>query len=275
MSRKGDSIAAMRLGAVLAAVFLAVSARAGAGEVTDPICTDRPGKGSSTCAVPEGQWQIETGLADWRLTKTRGERRTDFKTGDTSIKYGINHDLHIEVSFEPYIRKSTRTSDGRDTETGHGDVRLKLKQELTPEGARLAVSLFPFVKLPTASRQFGNGKVEGGLAVPLRLALGRSPWSLSSGPRLAASLDGDGHGYHPKMEQNISLGVQATDRLSINTELWGSWDWDPAGTTREATLGSNVAYQISTHWQIDGEVDFGLNRSTSDIELYTGVSVRF
>jgi hypothetical protein len=36
-----------------------------------------------------------------------------------------------------------------------------------------------------------------------------------------------------------------------------------------------VAYLISNDVQLDAGANFGLNRNTPDIELYSGVSVRF
>ena len=48
---------------ICAVLTLCVSGAAYAAD-EPPICADRPGKATSTCAVPAGHWQIETGLAD-------------------------------------------------------------------------------------------------------------------------------------------------------------------------------------------------------------------
>lgn len=173
------------------------------------------------------------------------------------------------------MRKTSRDGGVRTRDSGFGDVNVKVKQELTGDGAALAVSLYPYVKIPTASKRVGNGKVEGGLIVPLALSFGKSALSLSAAPELDASLDGDGHGYHPYMAQSLSLDLQATKALSMSAELWGSWDWDPAGTTREASVDGSFAYKIGSEWQVDGGANLGLNRNTADIEIYGGVSVRF
>ena len=78
-----------------------------------------------------------------------------------------------------------------------------------------------------------------------------------------------------RMVQVVSLGWQATDKLSLSGELWGQWDWDPAGTGKQASADGSIAYLLSDDVQIDGGANFGLNRQTPDVELYAGVSKRF
>jgi hypothetical protein len=71
------------------------------------------------------------------------------------------------------------------------------------------------------------------------------------------------------------LGIAVNKELSLSAEIWTAWDWDPAGTTRQASADGSIAYELSKNLQLDAGANFGLNRSTPDMELYTGVSVRF
>jgi hypothetical protein len=73
----------------------------------------------------------------------------------------------------------------------------------------------------------------------------------------------------------VSLGWEATDKLNLSAELWAGWDWDPSGTTRQASADGAVAYLLSKNVQLDAGANFGLNRVTPDVELYGGVSVQF
>lgn len=252
--------------------LLALASAAGAGEV-EPICTDRPGKSSSTCTVPQGMWQIESSFADWSLTKREGTRSTGLALGSTAIKYGLADDLHVEIAAAPYVRNRERSNEGRATDSGLGDVTVKVKQRLTASDAAFSAALVPFVKLPTASKRIGNGKVEGGLVAALSWSLGET-LSLSSSPELDLIADADGDGYHLAGAGTLGLGIAATDRLSLAAELWSGWDWDEA-TTRQSSLGANAAYRISDDLQIDAQADFGLTRDSADVELSCGVSLRF
>ena len=253
--------------------FAALASAAGAAEV-EPICTDRPGKSSSTCTVPRGMWQIESSVADWSLTKIGGTRSTSLALGSTALKYGVSESMHVEVAASPYVRNRERSGGERTTARGFGDLTVKVKQRLTAADAAFSAALVPFVKLPTAPRRISNGKAEGGLVVPLSWSIGETPFSLSSSPELDLIADGDGGGYHLAGAGTLSIGIAATDRLSLAAELWTGWDWDES-TTRQASLGTNAALQLTDDLQIDAQVDFGLNRDSADVEISSGLSVRF
>ena len=113
----------------------------------DQICADRPGKASATCTEPDGHLQLEVGLVDWLQ---HGSSLTIFST---AIKYGVTKRSHVEIDIAPLTRA--------DDEWGFGDVVARYKHQLTNEGSAIAVTAYPFVKIPTAKSPIGNGKVDG------------------------------------------------------------------------------------------------------------------
>lgn len=249
-------------------------ARAAAAD-EQPICADRPGKATSACTVPDGRWQVETGLADWTAQKSGGERDTSLVLGETTVKYGLTDSTDIEVDVTPWQRAASRFAGMRASASGIGDVNLIAKQRIVPADAAVQVIAMAYVKVPTAKHSIGNGKWEGGVLLPIGYAIPKTPLSLGLTPELDWIADADGHGHHLAMEQVASLGWAASDKLNISAEIWGAWDWDPTGTTRQASADGSVAYLLSNDVQIDAGANFGLNRVTPDVELYGGVSVRF
>lgn len=239
-----------------------------------PICADRPGKATSACTVPASHWQLETGFADWSLQKTGSERDTSLVLGETTIKYGLSDASDIEVDVTPWQRDTSRVGGSRESASGIGDVDLIYKQRLTSSNAPVQVIAMPVVKVPIAKHSLGNGKWEAGLLVPIAYSIPKTPLSIGLTPEIDWAADADGHGHHAAMEQVVSLGWQATSKLNLSVELWRQWDWDPAGTTREASADGSVAYLLSNNVQLDAGANFGLNRVTPDVELYGGVSVR-
>jgi len=240
-----------------------------------PICAARPGKSTPACTVPAGRFQVEAGLADWSLEDSRGERDTSLVVGETTFKYGLTDRSDIEVDVTPWQRLTSRADGVRGRASGFGDVTVAYKQQLTSNEAAIQVALEPVVKIPTATRSLGNGKWEAGLLIPVGYVIASTPLSLGATPELDWVADGDGHGHHAAMAQVIGLGWAASDKVGLSAELWGQWDWDPAGTMRQYSADASLAFLPSNDVQLDAGANVGLNRQTPDLELYAGVSKRF
>lgn len=249
------------------------SAAAAADE--QPICPDRPSKSTGPCTVPAGKWQIETGLIDWSRDRTDGVTTDSAAWGNTAIKYGIASNADLELWFTPLETVSVRGGGIHVHDSSFGDTLLRVKYALTGDGAPVQVALDPFVKIPTANHRLGNGKVDGGLLVPIAVPVGKSAFTVSLGPEFDLVADQDGGGRHAAMIQLVNLGWQANDKINLSTELWGQWDWDPAGTGKQASWDVSAAYLVTKDLQLDAGANFGLNRQTAGVELYTGISVRF
>ena len=258
---------------ILGAMLLGWSCAAAADE--QPICADRPSKSTGPCTVPFGKWQVETGLVDWTRDTSDGVRTDTATWASTGIKYGISGNADLELWITPLETERVHGPGLAEHHSSFGDTLLRVKYRLTGADAPVEVALDPFVKLPTANHRLGNGKVEGGLLLPVSAQLGKGPLTLSLDPELDLLADADGHGRHLATQQVVNLGVQLSDALSLSTEVWMMRDWDPSGTGKQASWDAAAAYLVGKDVQLDAGANFGLNRQTPDVELYTGVSVRF
>jgi hypothetical protein len=260
-------------GSIIAALLLGISSAAIADD--QQICADRPSKSTGACTVPAGRWQIETGLIDWTHDHSDGVTSDFTILGSSLIKLGISDRADVEFGFTPLEIARARTGAGHDHEAGFGDMLVRAKYHLTREGAPIEAAVDPFVKIPTASHDFGNGKVEGGLVVPTDAQLGKSGLTVSLDPELDLLADEDGHGHHLAMIQVLNLGGSLSDRVGLSAELWGMWDWDPAGTGKQVSADGAITYLLGKNLQLDAGANFGLNSETPDLEVYSGVSIRF
>jgi hypothetical protein len=251
------------------AVAAAMIPAAALAETQAPICTDRPGKANGTCTVPAGAWQLESSFVDWLRLEEGGSQTEVLLIGSTFVKLGLSGRSDLQLGITPYVRVS---ADGNRA-SGFGDMIVRYKHRLTGEGSGVQVAAIPFVKLPTADGDIGNGKVEGGLSVPVGFALG--PLSVTVNPEFDWLADGDGHGRHPAMIQVIALSAPVAPKLTVMGDLWASWNYDPDGTARQASADAALAYLVNDELQLDAGANFGLTRETPDIQLYGGVSIRF
>jgi len=238
-----------------------------------PICTDRPTKANAVCTVPAGKFQIEATAVSWSQTEASGTHSNTWTIGAPVLKYGLSDRSDLQLSLVPFVDVKTR-QDGPDSQaSGIGDVTVRYKHRLTGEASKVQAAVIPFVKLPTAKSGIGNGKVEGGLAVPLSLPV--SSITLTFGPELDLLADADGNGSHLALVNLINLSGAIAPNLTLIGELWMSNNFDPAGNFTQASADAALAYLVKNNLQLDLGANFGLTRSTADVELYAGISVRF
>ena len=247
---------------------------AGAADAADaPICSDRPGKANAVCTVPAGEAQLETAAIDWSLTRSPGTRVELLTVGSSYVKLGLSDASDVEIGLTPYAESTTRVASPSRI-SGMGDVLLRYKQRLTRPGAPVQVAWIPFVKLPTATHNLGNGAIEGGLAVPVSFTLvGQA--TLTFGPELDALADSRGRVRHLALVNLVNISAPIAPRVTVSGELWSNLSFERGGTTSQASADAALAYALSKDVQLDAGANLGLTRTTPDIESYVGLSVRF
>ena len=243
------------------------------GPEISPICTDRPTKANAVCTVPEGKWQLETSVASWSLTKFEGSEAKALTIGGSALKFGLSDLSDIQLLVNPYVRTESRAEGVRREASGFGDLSVRYKHRFTGENSKVQVGAIPFLKLPTASSDVGNGKVEGGLALPISIAA--SPVTVVLGPELDVLADADGDGRHAALVNLVNLSGPVADGMTLIAEVWTMTNFDPAQTVTLVSADVALAYAVSNNFQFDLGANYGLTKWTPDVELYLGVSTRF
>ena len=257
---------------VLAAIALPLPAAAS--EVEDPpICTDRPTKANAVCTVPVGSWQLESSAASWSKTEANGVETKAVTLGASVVKFGLSERSDLQIGMAPIVSVETEAAGEESRHSGAGDLTIRYKHRLTADGAPVQVAAIPFVKIPTADGDIGNGKVEGGLAVPIAGAAGAVTVVL--GPELDVLADADGEGHHPALVNLVNVSGPVAPGVTLIGELWTMTNFDPADRVTQASADAALAWLVSKRVQLDLGANFGLNRNTADVEVYVGASVRF
>lgn len=258
---------------VLAAGVLAANPVRAETAKPGPICTDRPTKANAVCTVLPGKLQVESGLAGWSLTDGGGARTEVLTVGATFAKIGLSDRSDLQIGVTPLVRASVEAGGSRNRLSGFGDVVVRYKHRLTRDDAKAQVGIIPFIKIPTAKGGIGNGKVEGGIAVPIAFAIGKA--SLTFGPEADLLADADGKGRHAAVINLVNVGLPIADRLTLYGELWSNFNFDPDGTLHQASADAALAYLVTDRLQFDIGANAGLTEDTPDIEVYAGISTRF
>jgi hypothetical protein len=259
--------------AMLATPALADDAPAAAPQL-QPICADRPTKANGPCTVDVGHFQVEADIVNATFMRAGGVSTDDWLIFNPTLKFGLTANLDIEASIAPVDIQRVRGGQGAaSTQTGIGDLYLRAKYEFVNKPSFQA-ALMPYVKAPTASRGLGNGAVEGGLLLPVNVKL-TSALSLALQPEVDSFANGAGDGHHLATSQDVNLGLSLPHNVTVFAELWGQWDFDPAGTVRQYSADIAAALGLGRDTQLDAGVNFGLNRATPALNPYIGIAHRF
>ena len=240
------------------------------------ICTDRPTKSNYACTVDQGHVQYESDLVNASILRLNGVTTAAYIVVNPTLKYGLTSNIDLEANISP--AEIVRTHDdigGGHTIAGVSDLYLRLKYAfLNAEGGNLQATILPYVKAPTARPGIGNGVVEGGAVMPVNYKL--TPiLTLTIDPEVDVLKDSTGGGRHVNTAQLINLGISLPHNFTLYGELWGDWNFDPAGTVRQYSADAAIAYGVTNYLQLDAGLNFGLNRYTPGVQAYVGVSQKF
>jgi len=241
------------------------------------FCTDRPTKSTGPCTVDAGHLQVEVDLVDLAVQRSGGIRTQTDGVATPTVKLGMTNTLDLELSLAPSLIVKTRTPTETSSVQGSGDLYLRAKYNLVgDDSGRLAVAVSPFIKIPTAGHAIGNGKVEGGVVAPVQYTTGDG-LQLLADPEVDLLEDADGRGTHLNIVNLISVTRPVTKTVSLSGELWTDTDFEPTRTVVQVSLDLGLAWIPAAlpMWQVDGGVNFGLNRSTPVTQVYAGLSHRF
>jgi hypothetical protein len=239
------------------------------------LSTDRPDLTESPYTVDAGHLQIEMDLVTHARDDEGGARAESWGVAPINVKLGLtpSADLQIVAETHRHDRVTLHPTGARADASGFGDVTLRLKRNLWGnDGGTTALALMPFVKIPTAADKMGNGAVEGGMIVPLAIAL---PSDLGLGVMgeldWLEDLDGDGH--HAEWIGTATVGRDVAGPIGAFVEI--------AAATRPAregdaivTFDAGLTALLTASLQLDGGVLLGVSDAADDRALFLGLSFR-
>lgn len=268
-------IAAIRMGLVrfLGIATIAWAGGAQAQEARD-LCANRPGRGSPPCVLDAGRLQVEVGLVDFTHDKQAGASSDTTLAGDLAFRYGVTSMGEAELAWSPYIQ--VRNSPGGGTSSGYGDLTLAWRQSLkNPDGSGLSVAVQPFVGAPVGKAGFGAGAWQGGVVLPVSVALPQG-FGLGLTPQVAVVRNQNHDGAHLDWTGVVGLS-HSVGPVSLGAEVYVDCDDDPAGRTTTETFDLSAAWTPAAlkDVQLDIGLNAGLNHQTPDYEAYAGIARRF
>ena len=245
----------------LAALFCGISPCSAAG--LRPLSTDRPDTTESPHTVDAGHFQFEMEIAN----RTSNGSEREFSLGELNAKIGLDSSTDLQVVLPTY----TRVRNGGE---GFGDVEIRLKHNLWGnDDGSTALALMPFIKLPTANGDLGNGEFEGGLIVPFGFE-GPAGWACAVMAELDLAADEDGGGHHLAVLTSATASHDLTENTGVFLEVVSILSAE-SGADWEAYFNAGITWGLTPTWQLDGGVRVGLTHASTDFMPFLGASTKF
>lgn len=227
-----------------------------------PLSADRPDITESPYTVDAGAVQLEMSYADY----AKNGAVEVWSIAPANLKLGVLNNVDLQLIFIPYVHEN-----GDGTHRGFGDMQLRAKVNLWGnDGGATAFAVMPFIKLPTATGGVGNEHVEGGLIFPFATDLTEQ---LSLGLMLETDVVYDDSGeYAGEFVTTAALGLDITGQWGLYVEGVG------IASTRQdyrALLGVGATYALTDNLVLDAGINIGLAGDADDVNLFSGLTVRF
>jgi hypothetical protein len=228
------------------------------------LSTDRPDTTESAYSVDKGHFQFETELA--AFTRDGGDW-TEYKLGELNAKYGLTDRADIQFVLPTYTHV-------RDGDEGFGDIEVRLKYNLWGnDGGNTAMALMPFVKLPTARGNLGNGEFEGGLIAPFAFSA-PGDWSCAFMGEVDLTYDEDDDDYLVLGLASATASHDITETTAGFLEIVGIFSAETSADI-EAYFNSGLTWAVAGNWQVDSGVRVGLTNASADFTPFVGLSTKF
>ncbi len=243
------------------------------------MSTDRPDQTESAYTVDAGHFQVEMDFANATFDTDRsggGKVRTQvWNFGSVNLKAGLLNNVDIQFVIDPYVssRSEDRVGGAVEKTSGFGDVQTRLKINLWGnDGGPTALAIMPFVKWPLPESGLRNGHTEGGVIIPLAIAL-PAGWSTTLMTEFDFVRSEDG-GYDTEFVNSITFAHDIAGKLGGYLEFFSvvgnapGFDW-----IGQVDVG--FTYAVSENAVLDFGCNFGVTKAAPDFNPFVGFSVRF
>lgn len=244
------------------------------------MSTDRPDQTESPYTVDAGHFQLEMDFANGAFDTDRSQggkvRTRSIAYGGINLKAGLLNHVDIQFVLDSYVdaRADDRVARTVQKTSGVGDLQTRLKVNLWgDDGGRTALAIMPFVKWPLPKSDVRNGRTEGGVIIPLSIAL-PAGWSTTVMTEFDFARNAGGGGYDAEFVNSITASHDIVGPLGGYLEFFSvtgnalGFDW-----IGQVDVGLTCA--VTDNVVFDAGCNFGVTEAAPDFNPFAGFSIRY
>ena len=243
-------------------------------EAMRELSPDRPDKTESPYTVDAGHFQLEMDFVTYTHDDTDGVRTETWNVAPVNLKVGVLNNVDLQFIYDDYLHGRTEDRLGTATQSGFGDLTTRLKINLWGnDGGPTAFGLLPFVKFPVNTDHLGNDAVEGGMILPLAVKL-PAGWDLGLEAAVSCFRNDTGSGYHAEFVHTITFDHAIVGKLSGYCEFFSDLSTE-GGPGWVGTVDVGLEYLVTENVQLDCGGNFGVTPAADDVNVFSGITVRY
>lgn len=248
-------------------------------ELMRELSTDRPDQTESPYTVDAGHFQIEMDLANGVLDRDQsngGDVRSQiWGFGGANLKAGLWNNVDLQFVLDGYVdsRVKDQVAGVSARDSGFGEVQTRLKINLWGnDGGQTAFAIMPFVKWPLPQSSLRNGKTEGGIILPLGIAM-PAGWGMGLMTEVDFVRDGSGR-FDAEYFNTITFSHDIVGDLGGYIEFAALFTPE-SDAQWQGQIDVGLTYGLDENTQFDIGCNFGVTKVAPDFNPFIGVTRRF
>lgn len=249
-------------------------------ELMRELSTDRPDQTESAYTVDAGHFQVELDFVNATFDRDYSDggsvRTEEWSIAPLNLKVGLLNNVDIQFVLDTHVdsRVEDRVAGTVDETSAFGDAQTRLKINLWGnDGGQTALAIMPFVKWPLPKSSLRNGKTEGGVIIPLAVALPRN-WGMGLMTEFDFVRNAANDGHDTEFLNSITFSHDIVGDLGGYVEFVGVTGSAP-GFKWVGQADAGITYGVTGDIQLDLGCNFGVTESAPDFNPFIGLSWRY
>lgn len=248
-----------------------------------PLNSERASYADYVTTIDPGHIQLEMSLFnkadDKNCSNNVCSKSSSLTLGDTTnLRIGITENTDIQIISSLYTNTKNTTANSSEQNDGFGDTTIRFKYSFSGNnGEKFGIAVIPAVKIPTNHNDLGNNDVEGNFGVPF--AVNFDGWSFGGITQLKLLKDSNStksyrSSYYKGYANTIYVSKNFTPKFFGVAEYY-TYKADISGSHWQNTANFILHYLVRRDFKLDVGSNFGLNKASTDLQYYAGITKLF